>query len=921
MKRSYLYFTQFAFLAVCFLFFTPVQTLSSGNASGKFITLGYSSFPMAADTVETDSLAIVRQWVIDAQNFRRAERRVTADSLLVLAREFASRSEVFMVNYMAYTESGHFYRTYRKPEKSRYYYNKALQLLGDEDYSLIARQYNNISYTYSDFYQYAEALRYQHKSLEYRYKVSEDEDNRSFGLAVTYMNIGRTYHISYRYEESMQAYQKAMEYGRDVNHPTFQFEVLSGIGELNIDLGNYTGALSYLKEAELFAQELQMIGRTVVSKLSLGWANALIGESDTALEYYLQAIYLLDSIDSFSSTHRAYDRLITLLLSERRLDDIPNYFREWEERLVRYPDARIQANLTAKKGYYNYLIGNHLLAETYFEEALGSTISFSSLNMQPEANWQRALNMAMIDRQRGFEMAETAITYTDEFRKRRTITGDNRAQAFRSLNPYYAQLASLYLDEGMVAEAFRITESSGSRAFAEDLMRTSDLRYRLEQQGLFEQFEALRNEIVALENSSLSVTGEAELQEITRNIRDLNLKSEAIVASLYSGNEELASYFVPEILSLDQARQRLGENEAGLRMTVHENGISAMLFSSNKIITWSLDISQNELLDKVTDLRDGIMNRKPLDEVNRSLDAMGHFLFSDEAREMLLTKERLVISPDGILSYIPFESLRLWEDTYMVENLIVSQTPSFTVREILRNRERPARTERRALAMANPVFEEAETSSEAIAWVERSHENLRPLPFSGMEGDWMKSYFPGEVDLLAGEMATESFIAQSDLNKYTVLHFATHGIMEDTKPRLSRIVLSAPGPDEQEFDGQLSVSEIYQLELSSDLVVLSACNTGLGRLIDGEGILGFQRAFLQAGSGSVAVTLWSVEDRSTAMLMRSFYQNLNRLDSLSQAENKPLDYAAALRKARLEMINRPGFNHPNQWAAFILTGI
>jgi|GEM_PF-3422170 len=878
-----------------------------------------------SDSVATDSLAIVRAWVGNAQAIRRLGDFAKADSLLIMAREFASRTDDFMVNFMAYTESGQFYNAVREPELARHYYYKVLDLIGD-DLDGLARTNYNISFTYSAYYDYANASNYLNKSIEYRYEMDRDTPLWKANMGFSYLALGRLLFNSNRFDEAIDATENALTYMSSTEErPLFLFEMNSVVGELYARLGNYTGALSFFLEAEHYAEILGMPYRTIVSNQSLGLVYSLLGNPDKAMKHYLQAREVMrEDVDvDVAIKSRTYERITNLLLNEGRLGELPVFFTEWEELIQEEPETGAIRAFTSNKAYFNYLLGNHELAESLFAEVLENHSGIMSTRANPEFHWRRALNMAMIDLDRGFEMAEEAISITDEYRRYLTITGDSRAEVFRSLNTYYSQLSFLYLSEGRVDDAFRVAESSGSRAFAEDMMISSDLGKRLEEQGRKEEFDQLRNRLIQLENRLIGAADEEEIQQITREIRDLSLTSEAIVSGLYANDESLKSFFVPHIVSLAEARESLSEGEAGLRMMVHETGVSAILFSSSETITWGLNIPGEELRDMVNDLRDGIMERKPLAEVNRSLDAMGHFLFSEEAREMLLTKERLTISPDGILSYVPFESLRLWEGTYMVENLVVSQTPSFTVREILRNRERPARTERRALAMTNPVFEEmdAAPAPEKMTWVERSHENLRPLPFSGMEGDWMKSYFPGEVDLLSGEMATESYIAGADLGKYSLLHFATHGIVDDVNPRLSRIVLSAPGPAEQQFDGQLSVSEIYELDLSSDLVVLSACNTGLGRLIDGEGILGFQRAFLQAGSGSVAVTLWSVEDRSTAMLMRSFYQNLNRLDSASRAENKQLDYAAALRKARLEMINRPGFNHPNQWAAFILTGI
>lgn len=897
---------------------------------GVYANSPYSSVPeyllpekgyhiAAQDSAEVDSLQIARDWVGFSQVYRRQGNIAAADSFLTMAREFASKSDQFRLNFMVTVESGQFYNSQRQPELARYYYNKAVDLVGD-DVSYLAILMYNISFTYSNYYDFAKAQEYLQKSIDYRYQIDRSEPLWQANTGFTYLALGRMLFRNYRFDEAIEAFQKAYAYMLPVEErPLYLFEMNSVIGEFNVRHGNYAAALSFFLEAEQNAELLDLPTRKIISNQSLGLIYSLLGEEEKAYEYYLRAREQNAWATSIVSISRTYQRLLTLLLNKRKLDDVPVYMAEWGDYLEERPEPGSMKSYLELSAYYHSLIGQYEQAEGLFAEVDQNYSSFVNRIALPEFKWRRALNMVMIDKERGFEMAEEAIEKTDEYRRYVTITGDNRAEVFRSLNPYFALLSSYYLNEGRVDDAFRVAESAGFRAFAEDIMISSDLRVRLKETGREEEFEHIRNEIVKLENRLIASSDEEESLQINRDLRNLSLESEAIVSSLYMGDETLKSFFVPDIISLNSVRSALGENEAGLRMMVNEYGVSAILFTGNETITWSVDITQGDLRNRINNLRDGITENRPLEQVNSSLEEMGRLLFTEDARNLLLTVDRLILSPDGILSYIPFEALRLWDDRYMVEQLIVSQTPSFTVREIILERERPKRESHRALAMANPVFEQSDApqlTAEPVIAVTRS-ENFRPLPFSGLEGDWLKSYFPGEVNLLSGEHASESYFSNSDLNQYSLIHFATHGIMEDTNPRLSRIVLSAPGPDETEIDGLLTVSEIYQLDLSPDLVVLSACNTGLGRLIDGEGILGFQRAFLQAGSASVAVTLWSVEDRSTAMLMRSFYQNLNRLNS----EGEGMDYAKALRQARLEMISRPGFNHPYQWASFILTGI
>jgi CHAT domain-containing protein len=143
------------------------------------------------------------------------------------------------------------------------------------------------------------------------------------------------------------------------------------------------------------------------------------------------------------------------------------------------------------------------------------------------------------------------------------------------------------------------------------------------------------------------------------------------------------------------------------------------------------------------------------------------------------------------------------------------------------------------------------------------------------------------------------------------VHFATHGYLDAERPDLSALVFSMVNDQGQPQDGFLRAHEIYNLNLPAELVVLSACETGLGKEIRGEGLVGLTRAFMYAGAARVAVSLWSVSDKATAELMHSFYQAM-----LKRGERP----AAALRSAQLEMLARKSWSAPYYWAAFILQG-
>lgn len=150
------------------------------------------------------------------------------------------------------------------------------------------------------------------------------------------------------------------------------------------------------------------------------------------------------------------------------------------------------------------------------------------------------------------------------------------------------------------------------------------------------------------------------------------------------------------------------------------------------------------------------------------------------------------------------------------------------------------------------------------------------------------------------------------LSDYRILHFATHGILNSTHPDLSGLVLSLVNEKGQPQDGFFRLHEIYNLKLNADLVVLSACQTGLGKEVKGEGLIGLTRGFMYAGAPRVIASLWKVNDSATAELMKIFYQKM--------LGEKKLSAAAALRAAQVELLQQKRWAHPSFWAAFTLQG-
>jgi CHAT domain-containing protein len=290
------------------------------------------------------------------------------------------------------------------------------------------------------------------------------------------------------------------------------------------------------------------------------------------------------------------------------------------------------------------------------------------------------------------------------------------------------------------------------------------------------------------------------------------------------------------------------------------------------------------------------------------------------AETFLTKKTKLVIIPDGVLNYLPFETLLteikkdnkkiLYSDLpFLVKKYPVSYVQSASVLKNLLSQEpgkgNAGSVNKKLIAFGDPVYEAGkDTSLTSVIRFNR-------LEFSGKEVEKIASFFkPGSAEIFLRDDATEENVkGNSELRKYNYIHFATHGLIDEKKPDLSSLVLtqhSNPGED-----GFLRATEIFNLDMNADLVVLSACQTGLGKLVRGEGMVGLTRAFMYAGTPAVMVSLWSVSDISTATLMGEFYKNLVK-ENLYKTD--------ALRKAQLTLLKDEKYAHPFYWAPFVLVG-
>ncbi|MBV8808866.1 MAG: CHAT domain-containing protein [Acidobacteriaceae bacterium] len=333
---------------------------------------------------------------------------------------------------------------------------------------------------------------------------------------------------------------------------------------------------------------------------------------------------------------------------------------------------------------------------------------------------------------------------------------------------------------------------------------------------------------------------------------------------------------------------------------------------------FTLPVSEKDLQARVEQFRGLIQQRRHASNHDLVLQAgQLYSLLFKPAESLVSGADRLVIVPDGSLQVLPFGALLRNEQQYLVEWKPVHTVVSATVYDELRKTRRTLDNKPVDLvAFGDPRIPIGKDEVQGTADAELGFASERGFtfgrrPFNRREVEDIAGLYPARNRLYLGVNATEEH-AKAVGNDVRYIHFATHGLLDERFPLNSAIVLTIPEKlQEGKDNGLLQAWEIFeQVRLDADLVTLSACNTGLGQKLSGEGLIGLTRAFEYAGARSVLASLWSVDDFRTMQLMERFYSELK--------SGKTKD--EALRQAQISLLRSRSSSSPFYWAAFSLFG-
>jgi len=442
-----------------------------------------------------------------------------------------------------------------------------------------------------------------------------------------------------------------------------------------------------------------------------------------------------------------------------------------------------------------------------------------------------------------------------------------RSSYFENQGNAYVGIIRASLSASKPGDAFDYNERARSRTFL-DVIGTKVQLSRVS--ALAEEERSLRDRIRVLNARLTRQEGGEEQEPIDRTQlrRDLTAAEKAynaFVADVKKENKEQASLMSVEPLTLKEVQERLDPGVTMLEYFVSGNDVWLWVVEKDQVEFVSASIARKDLVSKVTELRDTIYQ---LSEKERfiTLSQELHKLLIQPALQHIRGKE-LIIVPHDVLHYLPFQALQSPDGRYLIEKYPMYYLSSASLLQFTQEKRRAMGE--KVLAFGNPDLGDPEKN----------------LEYADLEAQEIKSAYPQSAVYLKRDATEEKAKALSPSND--IIHFATHAELKEDDPFSSAILLAKSDKE----DGRLEAREIFGMNLKASLVVLSGCDTGLGKLSTGDELVGLTRAFIYAGTPSVVASLWKIDDSSTAQLMSAFYKNL-----------KTMTKVEALREAQLQLI-------------------
>ncbi|MBD2043965.1 CHAT domain-containing protein [Microcoleus sp. FACHB-672] len=848
----------------------------------------------------------------------------TFQRVLVIVREIGERQgEGATLNNI-----GEVHRNLGQYPKALEYYQQALAIAKEIGNKAVeGTTLSNIGSVYDNLGQYPKALEYYQQALA----IHQEIDNKA-GEGRTLNNIGSVYDNLGQYPKALEYYQQALAIAREIGNKATEGATLNNIGAVHRNLGQYPKALEYYQQSLAIRKEIGNKAGEGTTLNNIGEVHRNLGQYPKALEYYQQSLAIRKAIGdkagegtTLNNIGSLYDSLGQIHINTWRLSDrrTLNNIGSLYDSLGQYP-----------KALESYQQALAIAREIGDKAGEGTTLNniglvYDSLGQYPQAleSYQQALaihqeigdkagegttlnNIGEVHRNLGqypkaLESYQQALAIHQEIGNKAVegITLNNIGFVY-NIQDKYSQAETTLLAAIEVWESLRARDLKDDQKIS--IFEQQATTYRFLQQALVAQNKFEEALLIAERSRGRALVEllDSKLSQNPNNqptIKSPTLPEIQQIAS--QQNATLVQYSV-----IDEPYQIQGKQEWQSKLYIW------VIKPTGEIAYKQVDLKKllnTSLQDLVTTSRDAIgvrglgivdatvVNPQP-DNSTEKLQQLHKILITPIAE--LLPKnpdERVIFIPQESLFLVPFPALQDEQGKYLIEKHTILTAPAIQVLDLTHKQKHSAqRSVKDVLVVGNPTMPKIKIGEVVTT--------LNPLPGAEREAIQIAKLFNTEA--LIGSKATKTMVMEK-MQQARIIHLATHGLLDDFKgfgvP--GAIALAPAGKPDDVIDGLLTAGEIFDMKLQADLVVLSACDTGRGD-IKGDGVVGLSRSLIAAGVPSVLVSLWAVNDDSTAFLMNEFYRYL---------QQNP-DKAVALRQAMLTTMKE--YPNPKQWAAFTLIG-
>ena len=696
-------------------------------------------------------------------------------------------------------------------------------------------------------------------------------------------------------EAGLSKFYEALEYVKKTNNPFDETRIKWATGRALYFSGKYREALALVEEALAGAEKYPVV-KAMCHEI-LGRTHAALNDPATALTHLESALSLYTKSETTMEAARTRGLIGQINEATGKPDQARASYQKALETFDTTADRVNQSATLFALGRLEMKTGNYEAAESHLRKSIEVTE-----------------NMRRMSTSRDLAAAFSATVH------------DRYEQYIQCLMRNHRDPAS----ERRMVEAFETSESARARSLAEllrvsdtNLLSNIDTELSKQERALRQSLRVKEDERVSLVTKKYEKSQLEQLKQLDAELERLNTEYKNVLATInqrYPAFEQLTQ---PQGWDLRRIQEEVigDDNTLLLEYLLGPEKSYVWLVTRNAITSHELP-SQTVIGDAVKKVYE-LLRERPKPETKDNLDQaaqeLARIILSPVADQ--LQKQRIIVAADGVLNYIPFQILPAAANAepLVAQHEIINVPSASILGELRREASRRGVREKVLAAFGNPVYaqKQNEQLTATARGIELAKDTFDPatigrLFYSGREIANLRDVASAEQTFAATEYdATRDHLLRTDLTQFAVLHFATHGLLDPKRPENSGLLLSTMDREGNILNGVVGLQDVYSLRAPVDLVVLSACQTGLGKDIRGEGLIGLTRGFMYAGATSVVASLWKVEDEATAELMKRFYTEMLK-NGKTPAE--------ALRLAQNSIRQEPGWSAPHYWAGFTLQG-